>query len=133
MTARHQWRDPLALTPRERDVLALLAQGYMHAEIARHLGVSRQTIKNHVTAILQKLNVHSSTQAVTHAYQYGLLALPRIATPVTIATHDVSAVAERVAACLSACRNIPTDALRGGVITEFVIAPIELVHEGATP
>ena len=51
------------LTPRERDVLSLLADGARNSEIARHLGMSEKTVRNHVSAILTKLQVPDRTAA----------------------------------------------------------------------
>jgi DNA-binding NarL/FixJ family response regulator len=54
----------LGLTPRQRDVLALLLQGKPNKLIARELNVSVETVKDHVAAVLRALNVNSRTQAV---------------------------------------------------------------------
>ena len=56
--------EGLALTPRQTDVLALLLQGKPNKLIARELGVSVETIKDHVAAVLKALGVNSRTQAV---------------------------------------------------------------------
>ena len=64
-----------ALTPREKDVLALLADGYRNREIAERLGISEHTVKFHVGAILTKLGAGSRTEAVTLAARQGLLML----------------------------------------------------------
>ncbi|MCV2351880.1 response regulator [Paucibacter sp. Y2R2-4] len=56
--------ESLALTPRQTDVLALLLQGKPNKIIARELGVSVETIKDHVAAVLKALGVGSRTQAV---------------------------------------------------------------------
>lgn len=61
---RHDGLDSLALTPRQTDVLALLLQGKPNKIIARELGVSVETIKDHVAAVLKALGVSSRTQAV---------------------------------------------------------------------
>jgi two-component system nitrate/nitrite response regulator NarL len=63
------------LTAREREVLALLAQGLSNKSIARRLSVSIHTIKFHVNSILSKLDVDSRTQAVTSAVRRGLVSL----------------------------------------------------------
>jgi DNA-binding CsgD family transcriptional regulator len=55
--------DPLGLTPRERDVLELLAAGHSDAEIANALFISPKTANRHVGAILSKLGVRNRTQA----------------------------------------------------------------------
>ncbi len=59
------------LSPREMEVLRLITQGMSNKEIANQLGISEQTVKNHVTAILRKLNVEDRTQAAVYALQYG--------------------------------------------------------------
>jgi DNA-binding NarL/FixJ family response regulator len=56
--------DSLGLTPRQTDVLALLLKGHPNKLIARELGLSVETIKDHVAAVLRALNVSSRTQAV---------------------------------------------------------------------
>jgi DNA-binding NarL/FixJ family response regulator len=61
------------LSPREREVLQLLAQGQTNREIARRLTVSVSTIKIHVEHILAKLGVSDRTQAAVRAIELGLL------------------------------------------------------------
>jgi DNA-binding NarL/FixJ family response regulator len=63
------------LTPRELQVLQLLAEGQPNKEIARRLGISEHTVKFHVNAILGKLNVQSRTEAVVRATRLGLVLL----------------------------------------------------------
>jgi len=63
------------LTPREDEVLQLLAQGLTNKAIARQLEISENTIKFHVNAIMSKLNAQSRTDAVVRATRAGLLAL----------------------------------------------------------
>jgi DNA-binding NarL/FixJ family response regulator len=60
------------LTPREREVLALLAEGQSSSQIARELVISPRTLGTHVQHILSKLGVHSRTQAVAVAHRAGL-------------------------------------------------------------
>jgi two-component system response regulator DegU len=55
------------LTPREMEILELICRGASNNDIARQLGISYQTVKNHVTAILHKLGVKDRTQAVLYA------------------------------------------------------------------
>jgi DNA-binding NarL/FixJ family response regulator len=61
------------LTPREREVLALMVEGCINSEIAERLVVSLYTIKNHVCSILSKLGVRNRVEAVKIAVEYGLV------------------------------------------------------------
>lgn len=60
------------LSEREREVLGLLARGMTNAEIAGHLYLSEGTVRNYVSAILEKLGVADRTQAAVLALRYGL-------------------------------------------------------------
>lgn len=66
---------PEPLTPRESEVLQLLAEGLPNKTIARRLDISEHTVKFHVNAILGKLNAQSRTEAVVRASQSGLILL----------------------------------------------------------
>ncbi len=72
-------RDPPVeaelLTPREHEVLQLLAQGLANKEIAHRLGVSDHTAKFHVNEILARLGAQSRTEAVVRAVKLGLITL----------------------------------------------------------
>lgn len=59
--------ETVSLSPREMEILELICQGASNKSIARQLGISYQTVKNHVTAVLQKLGVKDRTQAVLYA------------------------------------------------------------------
>jgi len=63
------------LTPRESEVLQLLAQGLPNKAIAERLGISDHTAKFHVNAILGKLGAQSRTEAIVHAARLGLVLL----------------------------------------------------------
>jgi DNA-binding CsgD family transcriptional regulator len=64
-----------ALTARERDVLGQLAQGKSNRDLARALGISENTVKNHVRSVLEKLNAQSRSEAVVIALKAGIVAL----------------------------------------------------------
>lgn len=54
----------IILTPRERQIFNLLVQNYSTKEIAKELGISEQTVRNHISNVIQKLGVDSRIQAV---------------------------------------------------------------------
>ncbi|MGD0854843.1 MAG: response regulator transcription factor [Dehalococcoidia bacterium] len=63
------------LTPRETEILSYMAKGYLNKQIASTLDISEQTIKNHVTSILRKLDANARTQAVITAVRRGIISL----------------------------------------------------------
>ena len=65
----------IALTARELEVLALLAEGASNKLIARRLGISTHTAKYHVASLLEKFDAVSRTDAVAHAARIGVLHL----------------------------------------------------------
>ena len=65
----------IELTPREREVLRLLADGLPNKTIARRLDISEHTVKFHLNSILAKLGAQSRTEAVVQAIRHGLIAL----------------------------------------------------------
>jgi len=67
--------SPEALTPREREVLSLLAEGLSNKAIADRLAISEHTAKFHVNAVLSKLGVQRRTEAVVRAARLGLVTL----------------------------------------------------------
>jgi two-component system nitrate/nitrite response regulator NarL len=60
------------LSPRERQVLALLSRGWDNARIGRHLFISQHTVRTHIQNILEKLGMHSKLEAATFAMQRSL-------------------------------------------------------------
>ncbi|HND49792.1 MAG TPA: response regulator transcription factor [Anaerolineales bacterium] len=77
--ARRSYSEPGApfhpLSDREMEVLACVVRGMSNKEIASLLGISHQTVKNHVTAILRKFGVEDRTQAVVYALKRGWVTL----------------------------------------------------------
>jgi DNA-binding NarL/FixJ family response regulator len=63
------------LTPREMDVLRLLAQGLSNRKIGERLSINERTVKYHVAAILAKLEAANRTDAVMRAIERGLITL----------------------------------------------------------
>jgi two-component system response regulator DegU len=73
------WKAPdelfMPLSPREMEILRLITKGMSNKEIAHHLGISHQTVKNHMTSILRKLSVNDRTQAAVYALRRGWIRL----------------------------------------------------------
>ncbi len=63
------------LSPREMEILQFVTRGLSNKEIASRLGISHQTVKNHMTAILHKLDVEDRTQAAVYALRHGWVRL----------------------------------------------------------
>jgi PAS domain S-box-containing protein len=66
-------RNAPVLTPRQREVLGLLASGKTAGEIGRELFLSQATVRNHIRALLQALGAHSQLEALARAREVGLL------------------------------------------------------------
>ena len=62
-----------SLTPRQREVLALLAEGASTTQVATTLGLAEETVRNHIRQLLRRLGVHSRLAAVAHARRRGLI------------------------------------------------------------
>lgn len=65
--------DAIVLTPRQREVLLLLAQGESNRDIAERLGISEATVRVHVSSVMRVLDVENRTQAATSTYARRLL------------------------------------------------------------
>ena len=65
--------SPQNLTPRETELLQLMAQGLSNKEIATALSLSENTVKYHLKNVLQKLGAHNRTEATAHAIRNGIL------------------------------------------------------------
>ena len=65
--------DVEALTPRQREVLLLIAKGLSNSEIEAELGITRATCRSHITALLARLNARDRAQLVIAAYEAGLV------------------------------------------------------------
>ena len=61
------------LSPREHQVLELVARGFTYADSAQRLGLSVTTVYSHARSVYSKLGVHNKTEAVFEAHQLGLL------------------------------------------------------------
>ena len=72
---RENMGSEIPLTPRELEVLALLAEGASNKMIARRLGISAHTAKFHVGSLMEKLGAISRTDAVMHAARLGVINL----------------------------------------------------------
>jgi two-component system, NarL family, nitrate/nitrite response regulator NarL len=79
------------LSPREREVLALLVQGASGKTVAATLSISLNTVRTHVQNILTKLQVHSRLEAATFAVRHGIVQVPQPSTDAPGVTHPSSA------------------------------------------
>ena len=68
---RPKLKDAVRMTKREKEVIRFVSDGMSNKEIAGLLGISHQTVKNHVTSILRKFGVEDRTQAVVYALKRG--------------------------------------------------------------
>jgi DNA-binding NarL/FixJ family response regulator len=70
-TLREPARDPL--TPREREIVELVAHGLRNAEVAKKLGITEDTVKSHLNNVFQKLNVRDRVQLTLYALRHGII------------------------------------------------------------
>jgi DNA-binding NarL/FixJ family response regulator len=61
-----------SLTPREREIVALVAEGLRNEEVGRRLGISEKTVRNHLTLVFDKLGVSGRLELLAFAYQHGI-------------------------------------------------------------
>ena len=66
------------LSPREMEIIRYITRGLSNKMIAHRLGISHQTVKNHMTSILRKLDVEDRTQAAIYAIRHGWVRLQDI-------------------------------------------------------
>lgn len=66
-----------SLTTREREIVSLIAEGLRNDEIARRLGITAKTVKNHLTVLFEKVGVSSRLELVVYAYQHRLARIRR--------------------------------------------------------
>ncbi|MEW8978083.1 MAG: response regulator transcription factor [Symbiobacterium sp.] len=66
-------QEPCPLTPREREILILVAEGLTNAEIAKRLFISEKTVQTHRSNMLDKLGIHDRTELVRYAIRQGLV------------------------------------------------------------
>ena len=70
--------DPQILTPREQEILKLIAEGYKNKEIEERLYISEKTIRENQIRIMMKLNARSLTSVLDYALKKGLISLHEI-------------------------------------------------------
>ncbi|WP_420644356.1 helix-turn-helix transcriptional regulator [Candidatus Leptofilum sp.] len=63
-TSKDKLPTNTSLTPKEKEVVALLAKGHSYAEISNHLSITKNTLKTHIKRIYKKLKVRNRTQAI---------------------------------------------------------------------
>lgn len=67
--------ESVALTSRQREILALMAEGFSTEEIAQRLAISRKTVRSHLTGLYQRLEARNRTEAVVRAVRVGIVSL----------------------------------------------------------
>jgi DNA-binding CsgD family transcriptional regulator len=66
------------LTPRQREILDLIAAGLSTAEVASELTLSPETVRNHLRSVFRELRAHTRVEAIVAAHRLGLLAAPAL-------------------------------------------------------
>ena len=66
---------PVELTPRQREVLTLIAEGYSTKDIARTLGISVKTVETHRAQLMERLGIHDVASLVRYAIRTGIVKL----------------------------------------------------------
>jgi DNA-binding NarL/FixJ family response regulator len=74
-------KEPAGLTPRQREVLTMVAQGLTYKEVGARLGLSARTVKYHMSEIMQQLHLEHRAQVLTYAGRTGLGSAPSLRTP----------------------------------------------------
>jgi DNA-binding NarL/FixJ family response regulator len=77
-----------SLTPRERDIVALVAEGLTNADVAARLSIRESTARNHLTSILDKLELPNRFQLAVYSLRRGLVALPQQSSQLRLSTID---------------------------------------------
>ena len=72
-SAAHRGQNRILLSPRERDIVNLTAQGFKNSDMAAKLSLSEQTVKNHLHNIFEKLGVSSRLELALHAVEHRLV------------------------------------------------------------
>jgi DNA-binding NarL/FixJ family response regulator len=62
-----------SLTPREQEIMGMLAEGLSRKQIAERLSISARTVENHATSIMKKLSLNSTVELVRYAVKFGLI------------------------------------------------------------
>lgn len=76
-SGQEDMQSPGLLTPREREVLQLIAEGNTHQEVADILHISPRTVDTHCNNIMKKLDIHDGTGLVAYAIKNGIVILPK--------------------------------------------------------
>lgn len=64
------------LTPREREIVVLVGEGLRNDDVAKRLGISEKTVRNHLTTVFDKLGVSGRLELVVYAFQHGIVRIP---------------------------------------------------------